>query len=128
MKHLFQRFIEVLIRRRSLAHIGKKLARQDEVSLLLYEILALRLRLFIGQCGIIKRRIPRFMRLAIEVIRQLLRDVAIKERAQDILLEIPAIHRTAQIVRNLPDRPMQLRPLHFLLIVHRIASAVSILF
>ena len=128
VKHLFQRFIEVFIRQRSLAHIGKKLARQDEVPLLLYEILALRLRLFIGQCSIVKRRIPRRMRLTVEVVRQLLRDIAIKKRAQDILLEIPAIHRAAQIVRNLPDRPMQLRPLHFLLIVHRIASVASMLF
>ena len=41
-----------------------------------YEILALHLRLFIRQCGIVKRRIPRLMRLTIEVVRQLLRDVA----------------------------------------------------
>ena len=128
VKYLFQRFIEIFIRRRTFSHIGKKLARQDEVPLLLHEILTLRLRLFIGQCGIVKRRLPRLLRLTIEVVRQLLRDVAIKERAQNILFEIPAIHRAAQIVRNLPDRPMQLRALHFLLIVHRIASVVSMLF
>ena len=118
MKDALQCFVEIFVRRRVSPHILEQFTRQDKEPLLVDNIHTLRLCLRVGQCSIVKCRIPCLTRLVVEVVRQLLRDIAIEECAKHVLLEIPAIHTSSQVIRNLPDRPMQLRALHFLLVVH----------
>ena len=40
-----------------------------------------------------------------------LREVTVEEHAQHVLLKVPAVYRTAQVIRNTPNRGVQLRTL-----------------
>ncbi len=53
------------------------------------------------------------MLTVVDVTGQVLRDVAVEEHPQDILLEIPAVHAAAQIVGYIPDGAVQLSPFLF---------------
>ena len=114
-EHRFQRFVQFFVLRRPRPHIAKQLAGQDEKALLLHQPLARFLCLGIGQFGVVKAGVAGLDLACIDVVAQALGYVAVKHRAQHIVFEIPAIHRTAQLVRDCPDRPVQLLALLFFL-------------
>jgi len=107
LKHLHQRLIEARILRRPGPHILKELAGQNEEALLIHQLLAQLLGLLIRHLGIGKAG----RHVAMDVLHQVLRDVAVEQHPQDVLLEIPAIHAATQVVSNLPYRAVQLSPL-----------------
>jgi hypothetical protein len=39
----------------------------------------------------------------VDVVGEIFRDIAVEKHAQDVLLEIPAIDGTAQVVGDVPD-------------------------
>ena len=45
--------------------------------------------------------------ISLNVASKVFTDKAVKQRAEDILLKIPAIHRAANIIRDLPDLALQ---------------------
>lgn len=54
------------------------------------------------------------------VVGQIFRDIAVKQHNEDIILEVPAVHTTTQIVSDSPYRAVQLSTfLLFLIIYHK---------
>lgn len=89
--------------------------RQDVKALFLDRFDAAELGVLVGKRGVIKVRVAvlRFPLEPINVRRQILRKEAIKERSEDVSLEIPTVYASAQIVRDLPNRAMKFVPFLF---------------
>ena len=48
--------------------------------------------------------------MLIEVVGEILRDEAIEKCAEYVLLEVPTVHASAEVICDLPDRLVQFRP------------------
>src|SRR5690606_19032078 len=55
--------------------------------------------------------VARRVLVLVEVGGEVLRDVPVEQEPQHVLLEVPAVHRAAQVVRDPPDGLVQLGPL-----------------
>ena len=91
--------IQALVGIGMFSHIAKQLAGVDKVSLGFDGIgFNLRRDNAVRQFGIINALVARF-----DVAGEVLTDKAIKQRAEHVLLEVPAIDGAADIVGDLPD-------------------------
>ena len=106
-----QRLVQVLVPSRPGADVAEQLAGQDEEALFLHQPLPGLLGLLVGQLGVVKIGIPGLDLAGVDVIAEVFRDVAVEHGAQHVVLEIPAVHRAPQLIRDGPDRPVQLVPL-----------------
>ena len=91
-----------------LHHVAEELCGEDKVALLLYHHLASLLGLAVGKQGIVKVFKTRIVLQLVDVEADALGDIAVKEGAQYITLEGPAIHGSAQVVGNAPNGGVQL--------------------
>ena len=127
MKDAFERFIERLILRRPCADVAEQLGRQNEKALLFDKVMAGLLCFFVGQTGIIKIGIARLPFPLVDVFGDVFRNVAIKHRAEDVLLKVPRIDaaRMDEVGRRIPDHFMELCALLlFPIVCHRIAPYI----
>ncbi len=53
--------------------------------------------------GVVKIALPCRVLDGVDVVGQIFGDIAVKKHAQDVLLEIPTVHRTAQVVGDVPN-------------------------
>ena len=53
----------------------------------------------------------------IEIVRQVFRNIPVKEHAQHIQLEISAIHAPTQVIGNIPDNTMEFSSFLFFFVV-----------
>ena len=109
-----QRLIQVRVSRSTLPHIREQFRRENEKPLLRHEIATGLRSIRIRNQHIIEIGVPRLVLTRVHKRRQVLRNEPVKQHPQHIRLEIPAVHATAKIIRNPPDRLMQLSPLRFL--------------
>ena len=106
-----QRLVQVLVPSRPGADVAEQLTGQDEEALFLHQPLPGLLSLLVGQLGVVKVGITGLDLAGVDVIAEVFRDVAVEHGAQHVVLEIPAVHRAPQLIRDGPDRPVQLVPL-----------------
>jgi len=95
--------IEVCIALAGSRNIIEKLTWVDEIPFCLYRIL-FDLR---GDDIIRKGSVVYTLISSLYVVCEVLADKAVKERTQHILFEIPTIHRTTNIVSDLPDLSLE---------------------
>ena len=127
VKDALKRFIERLTLRRPCADVAEQLGRQNEKALLFDKVMAGLFRFFIGQTGVIKIKAARPALSLVDVFGDILRNVAIKHRAEDVLLKVPRIDtaRMNEVGRRIPDHFMELCALLlFPIVCHRIAPYI----
>ena len=88
-----------------LKHAREKLAGQDEKAPLLHRFRPAVFSLVVRKIAVIEAEVALLFG---EVGAQVLADKAVEKRTQDVLLEVPAIDATAQVVGNGPDGLMEL--------------------
>ncbi len=98
-----QRLVEVRVVLRAAAHISEELARQDKEALLTDNHRTRLLRRRIVERRIVEVRQTRLVLQAVDIRSDVLGDIPIEQHTQDILLEIPAVHRTPQGVGYRPN-------------------------
>ena len=123
-----ERLVEVLVAICAREDAREELARRDEIAFFRHEVCPRALGLRVIERGIVEVRRAALALALVDVVGEVLRDIAIEEHPEHILLEIPAIDAPAQVVRDLPDRPMELRALLFFRRIHSHASLVLIAF
>ena len=106
-----------------LAHVGEQLARKDEESLLLHEALADPLSILLRQVAVVEVRVSRLPLGAVDMVGEVLRDEPVEQEAEHVGLEVPAVHASAQVVCDLPDRPVERGALG--LLAHRAGLVVG---
>ena len=92
---ILQRDIEVGIVLGTTAHIAEELAGQDKEPLCLNQVCARCLRIRIGQGCIVERGVARLVFALVNIIGEVLADIAVEHDTQYILLEIPSVHAAA---------------------------------
>ena len=92
----------------SLLQIAEQLARQDEKALCLHQILARRLGVLVAQSRVVKISVACLVLAVVDVASEILGNVAVEHHAEDVLLEVPAVYRPAQVVRDAPYRLVKL--------------------
>ena len=102
-KSILKGDIEVLVVLCTTAHIAEKLAWEDKEALFLYQSRTCELCLRIRKQRIIEIGIARLVFALVDIVSEVLADIAIEHDAQHILFEVPAVHATSQVVGNAPD-------------------------
>ena len=109
LEHVRQGLIQVLILTSLRVHHREQLRRQQEKAALIDEILFnVIFELVVWD---ILKAIRHVNILALHKAHLALREVTVEKHAQHVLLKVPAIYRTAQVIRNTPNRGVQLRTL-----------------
>ena len=106
-----QRLVQVLVPGCPDANVAEQLTGQDEEALFLHQTLPGLLSLLVGQLGVVKVGISGLDLAGVDVVAEVFRDIAVEHGAQHIVLEIPAVYRAPQLIRDGPDRPVELVPL-----------------
>ena len=96
------RHVEVIVPRRTGANIDEQFIRQDKETSGLHQVIPRLLGLLVRQLGIVKIRVACRDFVRVDVVRQVLGNIAVQHDAQHIGFEIPAIHAPAQVVSNRP--------------------------
>ena len=109
LKHVRQGLVQVLILASVLIHIREQLRRQQEKAALIDEILFN--VIFEPVVWDILKAIRHVNILALNKAHLALREVTVEKHAQHVLLKVPAVYRTTQVIRNTPNRRVQLRTL-----------------
>ena len=120
----FQGFIQVFVARRPGPDIAKQLAWQHKKALFFYQPFFGLSRLGVRHAGIVKIGVSRRMLAAIDIAAQFFGNISVKHGAKHIVLEIPAVYRAAQLVRNGPDGAVKLVTFLFFLGINHFLSSV----
>ena len=107
VEYTLQGFIQVFIVVGSEIDIAKQLGRKNKKALFFYQAIASFFCIGIGHFGIIKIGISGFPFARIDVVGQILGDIAIKHSSENVVLKIPAVNGTTKIVGDSPYRTMQ---------------------
>lgn len=113
-EHAFERLVEVLVTARAAADALEQLTGQDVEALLGHRLGTAELGIGVGEVGVVEVGAPRRTLLCVQVGGEILGDEPVEEDAEHVGLEVPAIHGPAQIVRDAPDRLVELGALRFL--------------
>ena len=103
----FQRFIEVFIAGRFCPYIAEQLTGQDEEPFFLYQPFPCLLCLCISHFFIAEIRVACINFALIDIAGDVLRNITVEHRTENVALEIPSVHCAAQIIRNRPDCTVQ---------------------
>ena len=106
-EHSFQRFIEVFIVGCFCPHIAEQLTGQDEEPFFLYQPFPCLLCLCIRHILIAEVRVACINFALIDIAGNVLRNITVEHRTENVALEIPSVHCAAQIIRNRPDCTVQ---------------------
>ena len=96
------RHVEVIVLRCTGTDIDEQFRRQDKEAFGLHQVIPRLLGLLVRQLGIVKIRVACRDFVRVDVVRQVLGNIAVEHNAQNVGFEIPAIHAPAQVVRNRP--------------------------
>ena len=107
VEYTLQGFVQVFIVVGFLVHITEKLRRKNEKAFFFYQALTSFFCIGIGHFGIIKVIVSGFLFSGIDVVGQVLGDIAIKHGAKNIVLKIPAVNGTTKFISDCPYRTMQ---------------------
>ena len=107
-EHRFQRFVEVFIAGRFCPHIAEQLTGQDEEPFFLYQSFPCLLCLCIRHIFIAEIRVACINFALIDIAGDVLRNITVEHRTENVALKIPSVHCAAQIIRNRPDCTVQL--------------------
>ena len=105
-----ERLVQVLVVACALADVPEELAGQDVEALLGDSLPPASLGLRVAECRVVEVRVTSPALLLVQVRGQVLRDEAVEEHPEHVGLEVPTVDAAAQIVRDPPDRLVQLRP------------------
>lgn len=97
-----QRFVEVFVQRCALADVGKQLAGQDEKSFCFDQVCPSLLRISVRQGGVVECGVTGLALALVDVVGEVLGNVAVKQHSQNVLLEVPAVHAAPQVVGDAP--------------------------
>ena len=109
--------IQVLVTGSPNAHVSKQVRRANKKALFLDDAFTRCFRLLVAEGRVIEGRglirgstfsEDRRALRSVHVVRQVLRDEAVEQKAQDVALEVPPVHTAAQVVGDAPDCLMQL--------------------
>ena len=106
-EHCFQSFIEVFIVGCFCPHIAEQLTGQDEEPFFLYQSFPCLLCLCIRHIFIAEIRVACINFALIDVAGNVLRNITVEHRTENVALEIPSVHCAAQIIRYRPDCTVQ---------------------
>ena len=103
----FQRFVEVFIAGRFCSYIAEQLTGQDEEPFFLYQPFPCLLCLCIRHILIAEVRVACINFALIDIAGNVLRNITVEHRTENVALEIPSVHCAAQIIRYRPDCTVQ---------------------
>lgn len=103
LESIVEGYIEVRVILGVLAHIAEQLRGQYEKALFVNQLRTSSLGIRVRKLGIVKIRDPGIGLQAVDVISDVFRYKTIKEDAEDITLEVPAVDRIAQVFGCSPD-------------------------
>ena len=118
VEYTLQGFVQVFIVVGSEIDIAKQLGRKNKKALFFYQAITSFFCIGIGHFGIIKIGIASFLLTRIDVVGQVLGDIAIKHGSENIVLKIPAVNGTTKFISDCPYRTMQLVTLLFFLCIN----------
>ena len=104
---LGERLVEVLVGFRLCRHIAEQLAGQDEEPLLGHQLLPGLFGTFIRKGCIVESFLVGLLLHPVDVHCQVLADVAVENRPQDVCLEVPTVHLSSEFVGDVPDCSVQ---------------------
>ena len=113
-ENVFERDVEVVVPRRRGVDAGEKVRRAQEEPELAHEDVLRRQRIRVRERGVGEPGHAGRPLLLVRDAGDLFRQEPVEQRAQDVLLEVPAAHRPAQLVRDPPDCLVQFRTLALL--------------
>ena len=123
-ENCLQGFVQVFILGCVIPDIAEQLAGQDEKALFFHQSGPRFFSLAVRHIGIMEIRIPRIPFAPVDVILQIFRYITVEHRAKNIILKVPAVHRTSQFISNRPDCPVELIAFLFLLHVSHDYSSI----
>ena len=106
-EHRFQRFIEVFIADCFCPHIAEQLTGQDEEPFFLHQPFPCLLCLCIRHIFIAEIRVACINFALIDIAGNVLRNITVEHRTENVALEIPSVHCAAQVIRNRPNCTVQ---------------------
>ena len=107
-EHRFQCFVEVFIVGCFCPHIAEQLTGQDEEPFFLHQLFSCLLCLCIRHILIAEVRVACIDFALIDITGNVLRNITVEHRTENVALEIPAVHCATQVIRNRPDCTVQL--------------------
>ena len=108
VEYTLQGFIQIFVVVGSEIDIAKQLGRKNKEALFFYQAVTSFFCISIGHSGIIKIGIASFLFARIDVVGQVLGDIAIKHGSENIVLKIPAVNGTTKFISDCPYRTVQL--------------------
>ena len=128
-EYRLHRHIEVIVLRRTGADIDEQFRRQDKEAFGLHQVIPCLLGLLVRQLGIVKIRVACRDFVRVNVVCQILGNIAVEHDAQNVGFEIPAIHTPAQVISNRPYCAVKFFAfLLFFVIRHRDSSKFQVHF
>ena len=118
VEYTLQGFVQVFIVVGFEIDIAKQLGRKNKEALFFYQAVTSFFCIGIGHFGIIKIGISGFLFTGIDVVGQVLGDIAIKHGSENIVLKIPAVNGTTKFISDCPYRTMQFVTLLFFLCIN----------
>ena len=103
----FQCFVEVFIAGCFCPHIAKQLTGQDEEAFFLHQPFSCLLCLCIRHIFIAEIRVACINFALIYIAGDVLRNITVEHRTENVALEIPSVHCATQVIRNCPDCAVQ---------------------
>jgi GGDEF domain-containing protein len=104
-------------RKKPVAYIAEELARQDEETLHAHHLLTDALGSGIVQSGVVKIGVASIPLALVDIVGDVLADVAIEEHTENVCLEVPSIYRTSHLIGDRPYCSVEFCTLHLLLIL-----------
>ena len=123
------RHVKVIILRRTGAYIDEQFRRQNKETFGLHQVIPRLLGLRVRQFGIIKIRVACRDFVRVDVVGQVLGNIAVEHDAQNVGFEIPAVHAPAQVIGNGPYSAVKFFAfLLFFVVRHRDSSKFQVHF
>ena len=106
--------VQVLVIVRPATNVDEQLARQNVEALLPNGLGPAELCLTVAEVGVVEGRVAGLALVFVEVGGEVLRDESVEQHPEYVLLEVPAVDAAPEVVRDSPDRLVQLSALRFL--------------
>lgn len=85
------------------ADVVEELAGEDEETLGGDHFLTDVFGFGVGEIGVVEAGYASFVLIGVDELAEVLGDIAVKEHAEDVLFEVPAVDGAAQVVGDVPD-------------------------
>ena len=96
--------VELTVARRVLGDVAEELRGKHEIALVLRDAGACRLGVLVAHRGVAEIGIPRLMLALVDELAKVLGDEPVEQEAEDVCLEVPAVHRATHVLGDSPNR------------------------